>query len=168
MGAGFAISLVFAGVCAFASILLGRNLTRSLVAAYVFIGALGVALLFAGAGFMAFVIGILGALMLAALQLFGWMLVDVDRDHLPATDRPTWLARSLAFLLVGLALALLVAGALAGGELATAAGRPATRDPMAIGRLLFGPLGDVTMLVGLAVAAGLLASLLLLRDDGRA
>lgn len=168
MGTGFLIGLGLLWGSALAAVALGRNLTRSIGAGVVFIGLLGLMLLQAGAGFLALVVAILGALMLATIQLFGWMLVDVDRDHLPATDRGTGLARGLAFVIVGLGLALLVGFAVSGGELAPATERMPLGEPMDIGRLLFGPLREITWLVGFAIAAGLLASLLLLRDDGRA
>lgn len=158
-------ALVFALSSALAAIVLGRNLTRSLAAATVFISALGFSLLIVGAGFPALVVVVLAALMLATIQVFGWMLVDVDRDHLPPTDRPTWIARSLAFLLVGGGLMLLVAKALATGDLVILGPRPVIPTPVEIGALLYGPLRDTAILIGLAIAATLLTVLLLLQDD---
>lgn len=166
------LTALFAGLAftlssAFAAIVLGRNLTRSLAAAMVFIVGLGFSLMIAGAGFQSLVVVVLGALMLATIQIFGWMLVDVDRDHLPATDRPTRIARSLAFLLVGGGLGLLVVNALVAGEFAILGPPPVVATAGEIGALLFGPLREVTLLVGLAIAASLLAILLLLQDDGQ-
>lgn len=72
----------------------------------------------AGAGFQSLAIVVLSALMLATIHISGWMLIDVDRDHLPPTDRPTRIASSLAFLLVGGGLGLLVVNALVADVLA--------------------------------------------------
>lgn len=160
------IGLVVMLASAFAAIVLGRNLTRSLAAGSVFVAALGFALLVAGAGVLSLVVVILGGLMLATIQIFGWMLVDVDRDHLPPTDRPTLIARGLAFLLVGGGLILLVATALAAGEFTIVGPKIDIAAPLEIGVYLFGPLREATILVGLAIAASLLAALLLLEDDG--
>ena len=60
-----------------ASILLGGNLTRSVMIGYAFVGCLCLALLVAGAGFLAVVVSIVSAIGLASIQVFGWMLVDV-------------------------------------------------------------------------------------------
>lgn len=167
MGTGFAIGLGLTWLFALAAVVLGRNLTRSITAAVVFIALLGLMLLLSGAGFLALVVVILAALMLGTIQLFGWMLVDVDRDHIMPTDGGTRLARSLAFVLVGTGLVLLLSAAVEGGELAPSAASGPLGDPMGIGKLLFGPLREITWLVGFAIAGALLASLLLLRDDGR-
>jgi hypothetical protein len=167
MSAALCIGLAIALASAFGAIMLGRNLTRSLVAGTVFIAALALALLIAGAGFPSLVVVVLGALMLATLQVFGWMLVDVDRDHLPPTDRPTRVARSLAFLLFGGGLLLLVAAALVTGEFTIVGQRLTIAAAAEIGAFLFGPLRDATILIGLTIAAGLLAALLLLQDDGQ-
>ncbi len=167
MSVALCVGLVVALGSAFGAIVLGRNLTRSLLAGYVFIAALGFTLFVADAGFLSLVVVILGALMLMIIQVFGWMLVDVDQDHLPATDRPTWIARSLAFLLFGGGLILLMLIALLTGELAID-GRPLElAPPSEIGALLFGPLRDATILIGLTIAAGLLGVLLLLQDDAQ-
>jgi hypothetical protein len=99
------------------------------------------------------------------IQLFGWMLVDVDRDHLPPTDRATWLARSLAFFLLGGGLVLLAALALERHDLAPPAEAVAMATSAEIGALLFGPWRDLAVLCGVAISAGLLATLMLLRDD---
>jgi len=165
MWTALCIGLALALASALGAIVLGRNLTRSLLAGTIFVAALGFVLLLAGAGFLALVIAVLGALMLATLQVIGWMLVDVDRDHLPPTDRPTWVARSLAFVLFGGGLLLLMATALLTGEFTIEGQRLAIATPAEIGAILFGPLRDATLLIGLAIAASLLAVLLLLRDD---
>jgi len=155
-------------VSAFAAIVLGRNWTRSVAAGFLSLTALGFALLLSGAGFLGLVLVIASALMLGVLQVFGWMLVDVDRDHLPPTDRPTSLARGLAFLLLAGALALLFwdlteAGAF--GLDRSVIERGALIGPNAIGSLFFGPMRDVVIFLGFAVAASLLGTLLLLQDD---
>ena len=161
------IGLMVALMSASAAIVLGRNLTRSLLAGTVFISALGFALFIAGAGFASLVVVIQGAFTLSIFQVFGWMLVDVDRDHLPPTDRPTWIARSLAFLLFGGGLILLAVEVLMTGELSIVGQPVLAAGPVEIGMLLFGPLRDVVILMGLAIAASLLAALLLLQDDGQ-
>jgi NADH:ubiquinone oxidoreductase subunit 6 (subunit J) len=145
-----------------AAVLLGGNLTRSVLIGYAFIGCLCLALLVAGAGFLAVVVSILSAVALASIQIFGWMLVDVDRDHLTPTDPPTWVARALAFALLGGGLVLLVVAI--GPELGTESVLPPMSSG-ALGRVLFGPLGGAAVLLGLAIAAALLATMLLLRDD---
>ena len=165
MSFAWIIGLVIALSCAFGAIVLGRNLTRSIVAGYAFFAALGFALQIAGGGFLSLVVVILGVLMLGMLQLFGWMLVDVDRDHLPPTDRPTWVARGLAFLLFGGGLLILVAAALATGEFETQGQPMSFATTGEIGTLLFGSLRDLTILIGLTIAASLLAVLLLLQGD---
>lgn len=152
------ITIVFAG----AAVLLGSNLTRSVMIGYAFVGALCLALLVAGAGYLAIVVSIVCAIALASIQVFGWMLVDVDRDHLAPTDGPTWVARGLAFVLLGGGLSILVM-ALA-PELAAEASR-GPLDVGALGELFFGRLGGAALLLGIAVAAALLATMLLLRTD---
>lgn len=159
-------SLVLALTSAFAAVVLGRNLTRSLGAAFAFVAALGFALLAAGMGFLALVVVILAALILATIQLFGWMLVDVDRDHLAPTDKPTWVARGLAFLLLGGGLVLLLVTALDGGELGTAASSGRSPTPAEVGLFFFGSMPEAAVLIGFAIASSLLATLLLLNDDG--
>jgi len=162
--------------CAFFAIAAGRNLNRALVASMAFVALLGAALWQAGVGFVAFATTILVATAILTVQLFGWMLVDVDRDHVPVTDRGTALARGLAFALVALVLGLLASalvedGALSGAGARTtlgasdSSGSPAVE---ALGVLLFGEWSERTALLGFAMAAGLLSALLLLRDDGRA
>jgi NADH:ubiquinone oxidoreductase subunit 6 (subunit J) len=145
-----------------AAVVLGRNLTRSVVIGYAFLALLCLVLLMAGAGFLAAVVSILAAVGLATIQVFGWMLVDVDRDHLSPTDPGTWIARGLAFVVLGVGLAALVAALhpelLASGVLAPI-------GLAALGRALFGPLAGAAILLGLAIAAALLATMLLLRDE---
>ena len=161
-----ALALVAIGILvwllALAAIVLGRNLTRSVMIGYVFVGGLCIVLLVAGAGFLAVIVSIVSVIGLASIQAIGWMLVDVNRDHLPPTDAPTWIARALAFAMLGAGLVLLVG--VIGPELAT----PhvfATAESALLGRALFGPLGGAAALLGLAIAAALLATMLLLRDD---
>lgn len=179
--------LGLACVAALASVVVGRNLTRSVFAAGAACVALGAALIGAEAGYPAYFALAGASLALALIQLFGWMLVDVDRDHLPPTDRVTWLARSLAFVLLGGGIALLGlglsqeidptsvpgAGADALETLVSGAGVPALEALAAgdartagIGDRFFGPLREGAALVGLLLAATLLASLMLLRDEG--
>ncbi len=168
MSGAIEILLGLALACAFAAIALGRNWTRSIAAGFLFLVALGFALLLAGAGFLGLIVVIPATLMFGALQLFGWMLVDVDRDHLSPTDRPTSLARGLAFLLLGGGLGLLfwnLAGAGAGSLGPLAAAGSALVGPAEIGLLFFGPMRDLVILLGFAIAASLLATLLLLQDD---
>jgi len=145
-----------------AVVVLGRNLTRSVMLGYVFLSVLCLFLVVAGSGFLAVVVSILAAVALASIQIFGWMLVGVDRDHLAPSDPGTRIARSLAFLVLGAGLFVLF-GALA-AELAT----PAASSPSglgAIGAAIFGPLGGAAILLGLAIAAALLATMLLIRDE---
>jgi hypothetical protein len=147
---------------AVAAIVLGRNLTRSVMIGYAFVGCLCIVLLVAGAGFLAVIVGIGSAIGLASIQAIGWMLVDVDRDHLAPTDASTWIARALAFAMLGAGLVLLALEI--GPELDT--GHVfAPAESALLGRALFGPLGGAAVLLGLAIAAALLATMLLLRDD---
>jgi hypothetical protein len=158
-------ALVLALACALAAVALGRNLVRSIIAGFAFLGLLGFALLVAGGGYLAMIVVIMGALVLGTIQLFGWMLVDVDRDHLPPTDRPTAVARGIAFVLVGAGIALLMTAALTQGEFVpTGEGLPIV-TPAEVGAHLFGALREATVLVGLLIAASLLAVLLLLHDE---
>lgn len=145
-----------------AAILLGGNLTRSVLIGYAFVFSLCLALLVAGAGFIAVVVSIVSAIGLASIQVFGWMLVDVDRDHLAPTDSPTWVARALAFALLGGALSILGFAILP--ELREPEA-PVSMSAAALGQVFFGPLGGAAALLGLAIAAALLAAMLLLRDE---
>jgi NADH:ubiquinone oxidoreductase subunit 6 (subunit J) len=160
--------LALALVGAFASVVLGRNWTRSIAAGFLSLAALGLALLLAGSGFLGLIVIISSAIMLGTLQLFGWMLVDVDRDHLPPTERPTLVARGLAFGLLAGGLGLL-GWNLIGAGVVGSGGTAALGSPAAgaadIGLLFFGSLRDLVILLGFAVAASLLATLLLLQDD---
>ncbi|HIF94441.1 MAG: hypothetical protein ABGX04_07450 [Myxococcales bacterium] len=158
-------ALVIALVAAFVSIVVGRNLTRQIAAAFVFVAAMAFTLLFAGSGFVGHAVMILATLSLGIIQLFGWMLVDVDRDHLPATDRPTSLARAIAFLFLAGGLALLIDSVSAVGEFTPFAPHGFLIDSAGIGRLLFGPLQELVQLLGFLIAGGLLATMLLLQDD---
>jgi NADH:ubiquinone oxidoreductase subunit 6 (subunit J) len=158
-------ALVIALFAAFASIVVGRNLTHQIAAALVFITAMAFTLLFSGSGFVGLVVVILTALWLGVIQLFGWMLVDVDRDHLPATDRPTFLARAIAFLLLAGGLALLIGSAYSAGDFTPSDRHGLPIDSAGIGRLLFGPLQELVQLLGFLIAGGLLATMLLLQDD---
>jgi NADH:ubiquinone oxidoreductase subunit 6 (subunit J) len=126
---------------------------------------MALALLFAGAGFVGLVVVILATLWLGVIQLYGWMLVDVDRDHLSATDRPTSLARAIAFLLLAGGLALLFASAASVGDLTASVRSGLPMDSTGIGLLLFGHLEELAPLLGFLVAGGLLATMLLLQDD---
>ena len=164
------VALVLAGLSAFASVVLGRNLTRSVFAAGASLSALGLALVQAGGGYPAWFALAGAALALAVVQLFGWMLVDVDRDHLPPTDGLTALARGLAFavlaggiVVLGLVLAQAGDGAAASGLVP--AGLPTEEN--IVGDRFFGSLQEGVSLVGLLLAATLLASLMLLRGEGR-
>ena len=168
---GAVFSLGIASIAAFMSVVLGRNLTRSVAAAVVSVAALAFALVQAEGGYAAIFALTVAALVLSILQLFGWMLVDVDRDHLPSTDRGTWLARSLAFVLVGAGLVQLGKGLTSEAAAMIASNsHPGVeftfRTSEEVGPLLFGAGGDLAILIGLALASVLLASLMLLRGDG--
>ena len=166
MSPGVVLGLSLALLSAFASVVLGRNLARSITAGVLAVAGLAIALVSGNAGFVGFLAMTVAALVLATIQLFGWMLVDVERDHLPPTDRATWLARSLAFLLLGAGLLLLAVVALDRGALAPVEGSVTMPTPRAIGELLFGRWRDLATLCGIALSAGLLATLMLLHDDG--
>jgi hypothetical protein len=153
---------LIAWLLAGASILFGGNLTRSVMIGYAFVGCLCLALLVAGAGFLAVVVSVMSTIGLASIQVFGWMLVDVDRDHLAPTDAPTWVARLLAFVLLGGGLTVLAIAI--SSELAMFR-TTVSMSSAALGRMLFGPLGGAAVLLGLAIAAALLSTMLLLRDD---
>ncbi len=162
-----------AWLAALSAIVLGRNLTRSLSAAYVFLAGLIVVLTLSGSGYGGWILVIGAGGTLALVQVFGWMLVDVDQDHLPRTESGTITARGLAFLVLAAASAALVyfareelalddtgVGAGIGTGGATSVGTSAVE----VGRALFSDLQPQLILLGLAMGAGLLAALLLLRD----
>ena len=143
--------LGLACLAAFGSVVLGRNLTRSIFAAGVSLIALGIVLLEAGGGYPAWLALAGATLALALMQLFGWMLVDVDRDHLPPTDGPTALARGLAFVLLAAGIAALGLG------LAEVEVEPATQGVRTglsvqgdfVGGRFFGLLEEGAALIGL-------------------
>jgi NADH:ubiquinone oxidoreductase subunit 6 (subunit J) len=162
---GLAAGLFVSFAAAFAAVILGRNLTRSIFSAAISIAALSFVLVSMDAGFAALCAITIGALLLATLQLFGWMLVDVDRDHLPPTDRATWFARSLAFILLGGGLALFAVHLVDTSSLMLS--RPAaSTDAANLGLRFFGVWRDLATLAGLTLAAGLLAALMLMRGEG--
>jgi len=149
-------------VHALAAVVLGRNLTRSVIAS---VGALAMTCFvtaWGGAGFVSWGFGILALLGLASIELIGWMLVDVDRDHVPPTDRVTWLARSLAFVLLGVLLGWLAYGLVP--ELASPGALPAPEAGV-LGATFFGRVRELSWLLGFGLAGGLLATLSLLRDE---
>jgi hypothetical protein len=164
------IALLIALVCALVAVVFGEVLTRSIVAGYAAIGAFGLAALAAGGGVVALCGVIVGLLSFALVQLFGWMLVDVDHDHLPAPALRRRLAQSAALGLVAAGLAFLAHRAFRAGELV----RPAVRgggeaigfDPVALGRFFFGANGELALLLGCLLAGALLTALSLLRDEG--
>ncbi|GEM_PF-2349509 len=171
MSGAVIVSLALACVAGLASVVLGRNLTRSVFAAGVALVGLGIALVDADAGYPAYFALASATLGLGLLQLFGWMLVDVERDHLPPTDRLTWFARSLAFLLLGggivvLGLALVQSDpAIIAPSPPLAAASGHGGDVTGAGDRFFGPLHEGATLVGVLFAATLLAALMLLRDE---
>ncbi len=173
-GIGALVAVLCVWGFAFVSVVVGRNLTRSIAAAVASLGALAFLFLTelsrmpaalalgSSVGLAAIAAIVVATLVLALVQLFGWMLVDVDRDHLPPTDRGTWLARSLAFLIVGGGLVLL-GRALADSFRDVGFG---PREVLVAERLAEASARDFAVLAGLALSAVLLASLMLLRDDG--
>jgi hypothetical protein len=162
-------AIVFALVCALAAVLLGEVLTRSIVAASAAIAAFGLAGLAAGSAVVALSIVVVGLLSLAIVQLFGWMLVDVDHDHLPRLSLRTASARGLALAVFAAGLGLLGRAALRRGELVPVAA-PADRlesvDPGALGGFFFGTGAELPAVLGCLLAAALLTALCLLRDEG--
>jgi hypothetical protein len=162
-------AVVFALASALAAVLLGEVLTRSIIAASAAIAAFGLAWLAAGGAVVALSVVIVGLLSLAIVQLFGWMLVDVDHDHLPRISLRTASARGLALVVFAAALGLLGREALRRGELAPA---PATGeafetvDPGALGSFFLGAATELPVVLGCLAAAALLTALCLLRDEG--
>jgi len=160
-------AVLLALVCALAAVLLGEVLTRSIVAAAAAIAAFGLVCLAAGGGVVALCVAIVGLLSLSIVQLFGWMLVDIDHDHLPRVALRTAFARGLALAIFAAGLGLLGREALRRGELAPAPGaRLATLDPDAVGAFFFGASGALPAILGCLIAAALLTALCLLRDEG--
>ena len=163
MSAVVTSSLALAFLAGLAAIVLGRNLTRSILAAVFALTGVGVAFAGAGVGFAGHFALVVAALGLCLLQLIGWMLVDVDRDHLPTTDRPTGLARSLAFLLLAAGLALLAFGL---QRAAPPSPGPASDGGSTALRILEQSTPASVSLGGLLLAATLLSALMLLRGQG--
>lgn len=138
------------------------------MAAAASLAAFGLACLAAGGGVVALCVVIVGLLSLSIVQLFGWMLVDIDHDHLPRTSLRTATARGLALAAFAAGLALLGREALRRGELAFALApgeRLAGFDPGALGSFFFGSNGELPVVLGCLIAAGLLTALCLLRDE---
>lgn len=168
-------ALGFGLLAALMAVVQGQVLSRAVLAGAAAMSALGLALLAAGGGVLALCFVLVALVWLAVLQLFGWMLVDVDHDHLPGLSWRTTGARVAALAvfaaaLVAFARALWRRGELAGavgvgGDLAQAARLREALDPAAIGGLFIGVHGDLALPVGLLLAAGLLAALCLLRDE---
>lgn len=164
------LALLLAIACALVAVVFGEVLTRSVVAGYAATSAFGLAALAAGGGVVALCGVIVGLLSFALVQLFGWMLVDVDHDHLPAPALTRRLAQSAALGLVAAGIAFLARRAFREGELV----RPAVRgsgeaigfDPAALGAFFFGGNAEVALLLGCLLAAALLTALSLLRDEG--
>jgi TRAP-type C4-dicarboxylate transport system permease small subunit len=162
-------ALVLGLASALAAVVLGQVLTRSVVAGHVAIAAFGLAGLAAGGGVVALCFAIVGLLALAIVQLFGWMLVDVDHDHLPPLLRRTRGARGLALVVFAAGLVVLSREALRRGELAAAPAlvEPASPfDPRALGAFFFGAHSELAAVLGCLLAAGSLTALSLLRDEG--
>lgn len=174
-----ALVVMMAWLAALGAVVLGRNLTHALVSAYIFIAAMALGLSLAEIGPVGWILVIASASALCLVQVFGWMLVDVDQDHLPPTDRTTIAARGLAFLLLGVSLALLVFHArdelglmaeqppypLATLSVASSVASSAPPRAAAIGEALFATLHSHSILLGLAIATALLVGLLLLREE---
>lgn len=169
MSALVAVALLVALGSALAAVVLGQVLTRSVLAGHAAMAALGLACLAAGGGVLALCFVLFGLVWLAILQLFGWMLVDVDRDHLPAPAWRTTAARLAALAFFAAGLCLLGRRALRSGQLEArlAPGEPGVEiDPTALGGLFIGAGSELALLVGILLAAGLLTALWLLRDEG--
>ncbi|MBK7951776.1 MAG: hypothetical protein IPK00_24180 [Deltaproteobacteria bacterium] len=143
---------------------------RSVLAGHAAMAALRAPFLAAGAECSRSASCLFGLVWLAILQLFGWMLVDVDRDHLAAPARRTIAAPSPALTIFRGGPRLIARRALApdSSTTASAGGHGPAIDPTALGRLSFSRAGNGSaLLVGILLAAGLLTALWLLRDEGR-
>ncbi len=164
-GSTFAVALSVSLLAGFAAIVLGRNLTRSLVACVIAVAGLTTALAAVGLGRAGFLLGGLALLFLILLQAFGVMLVDIDRDSVPRPDLGTWIARLLAFALLGAGLSLLALGLMRGVEAIATASATATFQDPGLGRRIFGDWHELATLCGLAVGAVLLGTLMLFDDE---
>ena len=163
------VALTVALACALVAVVFGQVLTRSIIAGHAALAALGLACLVAGGGVLALCFVIIGLLWLAILQLFGWMLVDVDHDHLAALSWRTAGARVTALATFAAGLAWLGHSALRRGELddgVSIDAAEAALDPSVIGALFIGARSELSLLLGLLFAAALLTALCLLRDEG--
>ncbi|MEZ4332487.1 MAG: hypothetical protein R3F35_12070 [Myxococcota bacterium] len=169
-------ALCFGLLAALVAVVQGQVLSRAVLACAAAMSALGLALLGAGGGVLALCFVLVALVWLAVLQLFGWMLVDVDHDHLPGLSWRTTGVRVAALTIFAAALVVLARtlwrrgelarAVAAGGELAPTSRLREALDPAAIGGLFIGVHGDLALPVGLLLAAGLLAALCLLRDSG--
>lgn len=164
------VGLLASGLAAaLAAIVFAPVLSRAVLAAVTAMTLLSLACLAAGGGVVALCFVVIGLVWIAILQLFGWMLVDVDHDHLPRLARRTVLARSALLVLLGGGLAWCVRAAIREEALAPVraiGAGPIGFDPAALGALFIGRDGDLAPLLGLLLAAGLLTALGLLRDEG--
>ena len=164
------LALLFALACALVAVVFGEVLTRSVVAGHAATAAFVLAALAAGGGVVALCGVIVGLLSFALLQLFGWMPVDVDHDHLPAPAPSRRLPQSAALGLVATAIAFVARRAFREGGLVRPAvrgsGGPIGFDPAALGAFFFGANAELALLLGCLLAAALLTALSLLRDEG--
>lgn len=160
-------SLVLSLGSASFAVVFGQVLSRAVVAGYVAVAALGLACLAVGGGVLALCLVVLGLLWLVLLQLVGFMLVDVDGDHLPALAGATLVARVVALAVFALALFEGARRGLStsvfGGGLEPSA--PVAVDPEALGAFFVGQGNPVASVLGLLLAAALLTALRLLRDE---
>ena len=166
-----AVAVVVALALAALSVLVGAVLTRSIVAACAALAAFGLACLAAGGSVVALCLVIIGLLSLAIVQLFGWMLVDVDHGHLQRLALRTASARALALAVFAAGLVLLGREALRRGELGQTvpvAQHVDALEPAALGAFFFGleSSGALAAVLGFLIAAALLTALCLLRAEG--
>lgn len=161
---GFVAGALGLGVAAaLVAVLCGAVLSRAVLAGCVAVVVLGLGGLASGGGVLVLCFVAISLLWLVLLQLFGWMLVDVDHDHLPRQAWSTALARLLALGVVAGVLGVLGRAALRSG--AFPATPPTPVETTAVGALLVGAGSPLALPIGLVVAAGLLAALGLLRDE---